>query len=161
MLKGKGLIKMQTFLPYPNFAMCARVLDDKRLGKQRVEAKQILDILEGRSKTKYWRNHPAVRMWKGHSDLLKHYINAMITEWELRGFKNNMSYENASNRYSVPKWLFDRRLIYSHRTALVRKNPGYYGKKWRVKDVNAPYWWPVPLKNESQNKKMKEYWEKN
>ena len=33
---------MQTFLPYPDFIASARVLDSKRLGKQRVEALQVL-----------------------------------------------------------------------------------------------------------------------
>ncbi|MFN7881952.1 MAG: pyrimidine dimer DNA glycosylase/endonuclease V, partial [bacterium] len=33
---------MQTFLPSPSFAESARILDNKRLGKQRVECKQIL-----------------------------------------------------------------------------------------------------------------------
>lgn len=37
---------MQTFLPYPSFDLCARVLDDKRLGKQRVECLQILKALQ-------------------------------------------------------------------------------------------------------------------
>lgn len=33
---------MQTFLPYPDFCGTALVLDRKRLGKQRVEALQVL-----------------------------------------------------------------------------------------------------------------------
>lgn len=37
---------MQTFLPYPDYARSARVLDNKRLGKQRVESKQILQVLQ-------------------------------------------------------------------------------------------------------------------
>lgn len=37
---------MQTFLPYPDFSASARVLDDKRLGKQRVECLQILKALQ-------------------------------------------------------------------------------------------------------------------
>lgn len=37
---------MQTFLPYTDFKSCARVLDDKRLGKQRVECLQILKALQ-------------------------------------------------------------------------------------------------------------------
>jgi hypothetical protein len=36
---------MQTFLPYPDFAKSAAVLDNKRLGKQRVECLQILTAL--------------------------------------------------------------------------------------------------------------------
>lgn len=35
---------MQTFLPYSSFEESAKCLDNKRLGKQRVEAKQILEI---------------------------------------------------------------------------------------------------------------------
>ena len=35
---------MQTFLPYPDFVKSAQCLDYRRLGKQRVEAKQILEI---------------------------------------------------------------------------------------------------------------------
>ena len=37
---------MQTFLPYPSFTRSLACLDNKRLGKQRVEAKQILMALE-------------------------------------------------------------------------------------------------------------------
>lgn len=37
---------MQTFLPYPDFSASARVLDDKRLGKQRVECLQILNAMQ-------------------------------------------------------------------------------------------------------------------
>ena len=33
---------MQTFLPYENFAASAAVLDNKRLGKQRVETLQVI-----------------------------------------------------------------------------------------------------------------------
>ena len=36
---------MQTFLPYPDFAASAAALDDRRLGKQRVEALQVLRAL--------------------------------------------------------------------------------------------------------------------
>ena len=36
---------MQTFLPYPNFVASARALDTKRLGKQRVDTRQIQNAL--------------------------------------------------------------------------------------------------------------------
>jgi hypothetical protein len=36
---------MQTFMPYSDFEKTARCLDNKRLGKQRVEAWQILNTL--------------------------------------------------------------------------------------------------------------------
>ncbi|MDT5035120.1 MAG: hypothetical protein QOE03_305, partial [Micromonosporaceae bacterium] len=57
---------VQTFLPYPEFATSARVLDQRRLGKQRVEAIQVLRglIVPGYG----WRHHPAVKMWAGYEE---------------------------------------------------------------------------------------------
>ena len=57
---------MQTFLPYPDLRDSVACLDSKRLGKQRVECLQILNVLEGRRTG--WQNHPAVKMWAGRSD---------------------------------------------------------------------------------------------
>ena len=37
--------RVQTFLPYPDFERTAEVLDDRRLGKQRVEVLQILNAM--------------------------------------------------------------------------------------------------------------------
>ena len=37
---------VNTFLPFSDFKKCAQVLDKKRLGKQRVEAMQLIKILE-------------------------------------------------------------------------------------------------------------------
>ena len=54
---------MQTFLPYKTFKQSAQVLDNKRLGKQRVEAYQILRALCGESKG--WVHQPATVMWRG------------------------------------------------------------------------------------------------
>jgi hypothetical protein len=45
---------MQTFLPYPDFQTSAKILDNKRLGKQRVEAKQILEILLIKKEQEWW-----------------------------------------------------------------------------------------------------------
>lgn len=41
---------MQTFLPYADFSMSAKCLDYRRLGKQRVEAMQILNAIRGEKK---------------------------------------------------------------------------------------------------------------
>src|SRR3954467_10297198 len=54
---------MQTFLPVADFADSARLLDSPRLGKQRVEALQILRAIE--LPDYGWVNHPAVLMWGG------------------------------------------------------------------------------------------------
>jgi hypothetical protein len=41
---------MQTFLPYSDITESMRVLDNKRLGKQRVETYQIISAITGRLK---------------------------------------------------------------------------------------------------------------
>ena len=71
---------MQTFLPYPNLSKSLKTLDRQRLGKQRVEAFQILNILLERTDRKGWKNHPAVKMWSGYENALKLYL---ILIWAL------------------------------------------------------------------------------
>ena len=79
---------MQTFLPYADFSKTIKVLDYKRLGKQRVEALQILKALHDPKNG--WYHHPAVKMWVGYDEALKHYMNCCIREWILRGYENTM-----------------------------------------------------------------------
>lgn len=85
---------MQTFLPYPSFAESLRILDYRRLGKQRVEAGQLINLLE-KLKTAPgeklpWMNHPARIMWANHLDALKYYYNVSIFTWIARGYRNTM-----------------------------------------------------------------------
>lgn len=70
---------MQTFLPFPDYDKSARVLDDRRLGKQRVECLQILKALTIPSYG--WQNHPAVKMWRGWEMQLCSYASYILDEW--------------------------------------------------------------------------------
>ena len=110
---------MQTFLPFINFDKSAHVLDNKRLGKQRVEGLQILNTLkkgpwhcpncnqkvthfnphktghhcyncEAPLKRTPWYNHPAVLMWKTHENALVLYVEEICREWIKRGFKDSI-----------------------------------------------------------------------
>ena len=72
---------MQTFLPYADFQKSVEVLDYRRLGKQRVESFQVLNVLLNRTQTKGWRNHPVTLMWTGYESALKLYQNITIREW--------------------------------------------------------------------------------
>ncbi len=74
---------MQTFLPYEDFVASAAVLDDRRLGKQRVETYQILRALTWPAYG--WKNHPAVRMWRGFTPALVRYGLDVCDAWEARG----------------------------------------------------------------------------
>lgn len=136
---------MQTFLPYPGFAESARVLDDIRLGKQRVEAFQIVRTLAG--VTKGWRHHPAVKMWRGHEDALVDYGLAMCVEWTNRGRADTVHgklLEHRSDRDPVPPpWLGDPGFHASHRSNLLRKDPQWYGQFGWAESDDLPYVWPV------------------
>ncbi|MGE5489236.1 MAG: MSMEG_6728 family protein, partial [bacterium] len=114
---------MQTFLPYPDFAATAAVLDTARLGKQRVEAMMILRYLRGLYRFGSWRNHPATLMWRGYEDALRVYLYQMIREWTRRGHKNTIRVRLpagfASGATPMPWWLGDERLHSSHRAALL------------------------------------------
>jgi hypothetical protein len=134
---------MQTFLPYPNIEKSLKALDSKRLGKQRVEAYQILNILLKRTKTKGWRNHPAVRMWKGHVNALKLYFNKSVETWVSRGCKNTMKLEKIRGRIVFPKWFGNNNFHSAHKSNLLRKAKEYYQNLgWKTPD-NLPYIWPV------------------
>ena len=67
------------------------MLDDRRLGNQRVEARMILRWL--REPQRYARQQTAgyTAMWRGHEHALAAYYNAMCEEWASRGFTNNVS----------------------------------------------------------------------
>ena len=133
---------MQTFLPYPDIKKSLRCLDSKRLGKQRVEAYQILNIILKRTKTKGWRNHPAVKMWKKNPNALKCYFNEALKEWILRGYKNNMKFERVRGKVVFPFWFGNKEFHASHRSNLLRKDKKYYSQfNWKEL-LDLPYIWP-------------------
>jgi hypothetical protein len=143
---------MQTFIPYPDFLESAKVLDYRRLGKQRVEAYQILLVLTG---TNYhWKNHPAVKMWQGYEESLKLYINTFINEWVDRGYKNNMSlYYIDESKLVMPWWLGNEDFHRAMRSRLIEKNRDFYLPLFPNDDGfnNYKYLWPV---NESKTFRM-------
>jgi hypothetical protein len=132
---------MQTFLPYADFRTSLDCLDNKRLGKQRVEAMQILRALENPG-TSRWENHPAVKMWRGHIAALKLYHDIAIRIWKERGFKNTMIEYNAYCD-DFPTWLGDSSFHDSHKSNLVRKDPKHYRKYFPDVQDDLPYVWPL------------------
>jgi hypothetical protein len=154
---------MQTFLPYPNTWASARCLDNRRLGKQRVECKQILltlgvDVGEHRGNpASRWRNHPAVRMWQGHELALAEYAEIMCIAWRQRGFKDTLRnqfravcdsilqsrYVSNNEFIHAPNWLGYDRLHASHRSNLLRKDATHYRQFGWQEPADLPYWWPT------------------
>ncbi|TYB48151.1 MSMEG_6728 family protein [Actinomadura chibensis] len=149
---------MQTFLPHADFAATARVLDQRRLGKQRVEA---LQILRGLMVPGYgWRNHPAVRMWTGYEEALVRYGLEICRRWsglghrdtcaatltrelaEASGRERPRDQDRLADAGELPPWLGDPALHRSHRSALVRKDPAFYGPLFPGVPADLPYVWP-------------------
>lgn len=135
---------MQTFLPYPSFEETAAILDYRRLGKQRVEGWQIINIITQPDYAGSWAHHPAVKMWRGYENALKLYVNVMIAEWVRRGFRNTLAYYDIeADAITFPWWLGDLDFHDSHKSNLLRKFPEYYCQfHWNVPD-DLPYVWPV------------------
>lgn len=147
---------MQTFLPYPDFRRSAEVLDPARLGKQRVETLQILRALELFDYG--WASHPAVTMWRGHTPALVAYGLAFVDVWTGEGRADSTAPMIAEFAPDVvgrtqaelaaeglmPAWLGDDRLHRSHRSALLRKAPDFYGAVFDDVDDELPYFWPDP-----------------
>ncbi len=137
---------MQTFLPYKDFTLSAQCLDYRRLGKQRVEALQIFNALEGiptKSGKQYtgWLNHPAVTMWRGYEEALLLYKNKMIEEWILRGYNNTMEMIGVSDDVEMPHWLGNEKLHASHRSNLLRKDFEFYSQYGWRETPNLEYYW--------------------
>jgi len=162
---------MQTFLPYSDFAATAQVLDDKRLGKQRVEVIQIIRALTWPAYA--WKSHPAVLMWKGYEEALGRYGLTMGEVWTARGFGDTTAdtitadlaaagvptirgYEELLDDGALPGWLFDPDLLRSHRSNLIRKDPAHYRPLFPDVPDDLPYIWPVrsPAVLERERRKL-------
>jgi len=136
---------MQTFLPYSDFAQSAACLDNKRLGKQRVECLQILNALTNPNYG--WQNHPAVKMWRGYETGLHNYGAIVCKEWIRRGFKDTCLGKIEQLGYDrgglTPPWLGSETFHASHRSNLLRKDPVWYGKFGWTESHDLPYIWPL------------------
>lgn len=141
---------MQTFLPYPDFAKSAACLDNKRLGKQRVECLQILKALTEPSYG--WQNHPAVKMWRSSPSWLCLYAASVILEWRNRGFKDTCleklhAIQRTHDLYryatTATMWLGSDSFHASHRSNLLRKDPAHYSQFGWQEPSDLPYVWPV------------------
>jgi Pyrimidine dimer DNA glycosylase len=151
--------RVQTFLPYPEFLRSAQALDQRRLGKQRVET---LQVLRGLTLPRYgWRHHPAVKMWAGYEEALVCYGLTVCAVWSATGRSDTCAATLAVDLAAAcgitdvraqdelaaageqPPWLGDEALHRSHRAALSRKDPTFYGPMFGEEPSDLPYLWPV------------------
>ncbi|GGT24499.1 MULTISPECIES: MSMEG_6728 family protein [Streptomyces] len=149
---------MQTFLPHPDFCATALALDRRRLGKQRVET---LQVLRGLTVPGYgWRHHPAVKMWRGYEEALVRYGLEICRVWRDQGHQDSVAASlvaglaalrpgapvrgqaDLADAGELPPWLGDEAFHLSHRSALVRKDPGTYAALFPDAPDDLPYVWP-------------------
>jgi len=147
---------MQTFLPYASYARSAQVLDRKRLGKQRVEVKQLLIAMGYRvgdspgNSASSWRNHPACKMWMSWPSSLAVYGLACCVEWKRRGYADTLTeqfvelHKRLKTPVNHPDWLGWDAFHISHQSNLLRKDPAWYGPLFMDVPPDLPYIWPTP-----------------
>lgn len=145
---------MQVFLPYKDPAKTAQCLDNKRLGKQRLECLQILFV--GYNIMGYWEipnyifSHPTYELWKTNLDwLLTFYLSAIMREWQIiRGFNNEKCWraymyinEKINWSYKIPweypiEWhkylppFIKMDFCKKHQQLLLKKDYEYYKEKF-------------------------------
>lgn len=128
---------MQIFLPFPDIQKSLDCLDKKRLGKQRVEAHQIINVIEFKQQrckfssnetyeTIAWENHPAVLMVENYLPFLKYYYNESLRMFSKRGGSNiSLVYYkevmDSNFTFELPYWFGDENFHLSHRSNLLRK----------------------------------------
>lgn len=141
---------MQTFVPdSTSYAASVKVLDRARLGKQRVECLQILHALDPLWPKDGWKNHPAVKMWRGYEGALAQYALACVEEWMGRGY-NDIKCGPQLRVYAAiypdetkPSWWGDERVHQSHRSRLMQKAPDHYCNLWPHEPRDLEYFWPI------------------
>jgi len=177
---------VNTFLVHPDYTINSRLLDFRRLNKQITEATQIYktcmrikpyilnptNIWDYYNQAKIivatykipWGNHPAVIMWLGFENSLCDYIAACYHEWTTNRRRKNGTCCKYKNKPPVPTgpsikpwWIYNTRIILSHRIALWNKELDRNEPKWytkiklfidarnQVKD-DLPYIWPSKIK---------------
>lgn len=126
---------MQTFLPFPHFIKSLKTLDNKRLGKQRVECLQMLND--------QWANHPACVMWRGYHDALHSYAQTAVDIWVERGMNNSLHF-SPRLVFTLPWWFGNPLVHRSHQLRLLEKDFRHYSVHFRSRQPDDPwgYVWP-------------------
>jgi len=106
-----------------------------------------------------WRHHPAVKMWAGYEDALARYGLEVCRAWTEEGradtcrltllrdladgcaVRHLRTQDELGGAGDLPPWLGDEALHASHRSALLRKDPEYYGALFND-PPGLPYVWP-------------------
>lgn len=151
---------MITYVTHRGYGATAAALDDRKLGRQRVEAQEIFNTLTlGEELPK----DPVYRMWEGYEFALGIYCMMLCMEftmhrgiadkifWEVAAALKEMKRSDASFSMEHPPWHDDKDVMRSHRSNLLRlQNEGdavaghdYLKHFGKATPKNMPYLWPI------------------
>jgi hypothetical protein len=151
---------MQTFLIDKDLQNSSQLLDYRRLGKQRVEAIQVADVLLRKAGLlndgkKGWINHVVLSYWYNEEGnwlpALLDYTQVTIDEWISRGYKNTIDLTKWRNlvgqypylfRFDNPPWAkYADEIILTHRAKLLQKDTVYYMNTFMEHNIAIPFNW--------------------
>ncbi|HZB48298.1 MAG TPA: MSMEG_6728 family protein, partial [Mycobacteriales bacterium] len=102
-----------------------------------------------------WKNHPAVRMWRGFTPALVRYGLDVCDAWEARGYADATraallaftggrvpDFVALRDGGQLPPWLGHDPVHVSHRSSLLRKDPEHYRRFFPTEPDDLPYVWP-------------------
>ncbi|MCS6770148.1 MAG: pyrimidine dimer DNA glycosylase [Candidatus Caldarchaeum sp.] len=139
---------MQIFRPYVDWRRSASALDSLRLGKQRVEAKQVLNVILRRvglikDGLRGWLNHPIVLMYyndgKPYVDDVVGMFEACVQEWRGRGNQSLINLSDIQPLLVKVEKTSGTPITHIHeieyRRILLMKNPAHYLKAFRQDEI--------------------------
>lgn len=129
---------MQVFVPYSSPIDVAKCLDRKRLHKQVLECRQILNAISGTSKA--WANHPVVKMYREHKMWLYYYMNCLACFC----YGGPPQYWSDLADMCKPSFLIEEFQV-QHRRRLYTKDPVHYAD-WVVYGASKENWYFVDEK---------------
>ena len=154
---------MQTFLPYADFQRSVECLDKKRAWKQVVEARQMINILtrEENGENPGYRNHTAVRAWKGYKNGLIAYYNCFLSYCKsFHKIKAVICQPMEESPFTLPPWFGYEPLHSSHRGRLLEKKYDFYKQYGWSEEPSLNCIWPVDMYNQLIPE-IRAYWQKN
>jgi Pyrimidine dimer DNA glycosylase len=138
---------MQTFMPYMSYQKTAECLDYRRLGKQRVETKQILQCLLGEGSLG-WAHHPVVEAWRDYEESLAVYGLYICSEWRMRGYQDSLFpwfqvqrlrlRDGESYMTPAPPWTENLEVNRAYQQVLTWKEPEYYEEIFDMVQLTQP-----------------------
>ena len=113
----------------------AMALDNRRLNKQIIECKQILDALNGK---KAWSNHPCVLQYRGYEKWLKYYLR-VLHNWYVGGVPHQF-YDDVANKTRPP--FHTQEYFDQMKRRLYTKDPVHYAQ-WAHLGTSEDNWYFV------------------